>query len=381
MIFIFWVSLAGILYIYAGYPLILWGISRYFRTKGQANELKELNYMPSVSLLISAYNEEGVLEEKICNSLELDYPKEQFEIVVISDGSDDKTDEIALGFASSGVLLWRYEGRIGKTECLNNALPNVRGEIVIFSDANSFYDRNAIQELVKNFSNSEVGFVTGWTKYLSAKDCNGLVEPIGIYSRLEKFMKDKESIISSCVGADGAIFALRKELYRPLRKSDINDLVIPFTIIQQGFRGVFQSSAFCTERIAKNISGEFHRQVRITSRTIRAIVSHRKLLDPLTYGYFSLELFSHKVMKLFSPFFLLVCFFANMIAAVDVPLFRYFLLGQLAFYGLAVFHASTPPLKGILYIPRAFTVANGAILWGWLKYFNREKFLTWHTGR
>jgi cellulose synthase/poly-beta-1,6-N-acetylglucosamine synthase-like glycosyltransferase len=380
MILVFWVSIAAILYVYAGYPLLLSIISRYFKNKKQVIASRKELYLPKVSLLISAYNEENVLEEKICNSLKLNYPKDRIEICVISDGSEDKTDQIASGFISEGIILQRYEGRIGKTECLNRFVPNATGEIIVFSDANSFYDRNAIRELVKSFRNPEVGFVTGCTKYISTKELKGAFESISIYSRMEQFIKAKESRINSCVGADGAIFAIRKRLYRSLQKSDINDLVIPFKIIEQGFRGAFESSAICTERIVKSISAEFYRQVRITTRTIRAIVNHRKLLDPLTFGFFSFELFSHKVMKLFSPFYLLICIFANMFVALDVPLYRYFLVGQVVFYGLAAANLESP-LNGFISIPRTFTVANGAILLGWIKYFKGEKYLSWHTER
>jgi len=384
MIYPFWFSLFFILYAYLGYLLLLW-VLVHIRGDKESNHLDEGNtFRPSVTLIISAYNEEEVIEDKILNSVALVYPKELLEIVVVSDASQDNTDRIAARYSGKGIVLRRYEGRIGKTECLNSAVPLARGDIIIFSDANSLYDRNAVQELVKHFRDPRIGFVTGSTRYVSPLQSDGIVEPIGIYSRLEMLTKDLESRIGSCVGADGAIFAVRKGLYRQLKEFDINDLVIPFRIIAEGFRGVFEKEAFCLEHVAKSMKGEFYRQVRITSRTIRAIVSNIVLLNPFRFGFYSIELFSHKICKLCVPFFLIVCLITNLLILDDGKAYAYMLFGQVAFYILAAIHASALPVKGLsslLSIPKTFAVANCAILWGWLKYFRGETYTTWRTGR
>ncbi|HKZ46858.1 MAG TPA: glycosyltransferase family 2 protein, partial [Thermodesulfobacteriota bacterium] len=255
--FIFWFSVILIFYPYIGYLLILKIIS-FFKSNNSIADNEE--FKPLATLLISAYNEEAVIEDKILNSLDLNYPKELLEIVVISDGSNDKTNELVIKYADKGVVLRHYEGRIGKTACLNRAVPLAKGEIIVFSDANSRYDREAIRELVRSFADKEVGFATGFTRYTTDE---GLIDSISLYSRIEKITKKLESKIASCVGADGAIFAIRKPLYKLLNDYDINDLVIPLNVIKQGYRGRFEDRAFCTEK-AVSYRGEFNRQVRIT---------------------------------------------------------------------------------------------------------------------
>ncbi len=148
MAYLFWFSIFFVLFSYLGYPLILWLLTFY-----KGDKIREgYNILPKVSLLISVYNEEDVIEEKILNSLELNYPKELLEIVVVSDGSVDRTDLIVANYAVKGVILRSYGGRIGKTACLNRAVPLAEGDIIVFSDANSRYDRNAIRELAEHFS-------------------------------------------------------------------------------------------------------------------------------------------------------------------------------------------------------------------------------------
>jgi len=182
---IFWLSFTAIVYAYIGYTIMLFPIAMFIKRE-KCNDKKD--ELPNVSLIISAYNEEKVIEEKLENSLQLDYPKNMLEIMVISDGSDDMTEDIVRKYTDRGVTLKRYQGRIGKTACLNNAVPQAKGDVIVFSDANSKYDRYAIRELVKHFSDPSVGYVTGHTAYIESK-YEEKVLPIGIYSQIEKRTK------------------------------------------------------------------------------------------------------------------------------------------------------------------------------------------------
>jgi len=377
---LFWISVLMIFYAYLGYPILLWIISG-FKNSQRKTELKR--FEPKVSLLISVYNEESVIEDKILNSLTLDYPKNLFEIVVISDGSNDRTHAIAAGYASKGVFLRHYEGRSGKTACLNKAVPLAKGDIIVFSDANSKYDKAAIKRLVNNFIDETIGFVTGTTKYIS-NDGERILDSIGVYSRIEQFTKRLESNIGSCVGADGAIFAIRKHLYRSLKDFDINDFVVPLNVIKQGFRGVFEEEAFCIEKTAKSTKGEFNRQVRITNRTIRAIVNNRKLFNPFEFGIFSFQLLSHKVCKLMVPFFMLLFFFTNLLLIRDSFLYIFILGIQVFVYLASMLKDLWQRSKGInrlISMFHTFTIINMAILWGWVKYLKGETYVTWTTTR
>jgi cellulose synthase/poly-beta-1,6-N-acetylglucosamine synthase-like glycosyltransferase len=378
---IFWLSIFFILYAYVGYPLLLWLLTSFRAGRMPDNSADSARFDSSVTLLISAYNEEEVIEKKILNSLAIDYPKELLEIVVVSDASRDNTDRIVERYADQGIVLNRHEGRIGKTECLNRAVPSAKGRIIVFSDANSLYDAHAVRGLVKHFGDPKIGFVTGSTRYISSLTGEPTAEPIGLYSRLEHLTKSFESKIGSCVGADGAIFAIRKNLYQALKQSDINDLVIPFTIIEQGHRGIFENGAFCLEPAAKNMSKEFERQIRITNRTIRAIVSHRILLNPLRFGIFSFELVSHKICKLFVPFFLILCLVSNLLVVNTSMVYAALLSVQVAFYILAVARAPLKGFSSLVSIPKTFAMTNCAIAIGWLKYLKGETFTTWGPSR
>ncbi|MEW6417357.1 MAG: glycosyltransferase family 2 protein [Nitrospirota bacterium] len=383
MIYLFWFSIIFVLYTYLGYPLLLLLLSLFYHNKNQKHLNQIGNFYPAVSLIISVYNEEEVIEDKILNSLELNYPKELLEIIVISDGSDDRTNEIVARYADKGVLLRYYEGRIGKTACLNKAIPLTKGEIIVFSDANSKYDKDAIRELVKHFSDEKIGFVTGHTKYRVERNSDKLY-PIGLYSKIEKFTKKLESGLSSCIGADGAIFAIRKKLYQPLNDFDINDFVIPLNIIRQGFRGIMEEQAFCTEEAAKGNRGEFNRQARISNRTIRALFNNADMLNPFKFGIFSFELFSHKMSKFLAPFFMLTLLSVNLALINDGPLYVTSLSFQVILYLLSFLgHKSESfrDLSGLISVSRTFTMVNLAILWGWIKYFQGHTYTSWTTVR
>lgn len=379
---VFWLSLAAALYAYFGYPFILLSLA-FLLGKTSKQPSGETKQLPRLTLVISAYNEEGAIEQKIKNSLELTYPRGLLEILVASDGSTDSTSQIVMKYADQGVVLKHYEDRIGKSACLNHTVGAAKGEIVVFSDANSQYDRNALTELVKHFADKDIGFVTGHTKYMKSDD-GGMVESIGLYSRIERFTKQIESRFFSCVGADGAIFAIRKCLYRPLHPDDINDLVTPLAVVRNGYRGVIEAQAFCSEGLSAGYSEEFRRQVRIASRTIRAVVSNADLLNPVRYGLFSFELLSHKVGKLTAPFFLALLFFSNALLIPTHSIYLGFFVGQVLLY-LSPVEANL--LRGdsavskVISVARTFVLYNSAIVVGWLNYIRGKKYTTWTTIR
>ena len=231
---VFFVSLGCIGYAYVGYLIVLWVLTRIVTVP---TNYEPTSVLPKVSLIISVYNEEAVLPDKLTNSLQLDYPRELLEVIVVSDGSTDGTAEIVKSFADRGIILKSYQGRIGKTACLNRAVADLSSDVVIFSDANAMYPPNTVRALIAPFTDSRIGFVTGGTSYVAGS--NGQMgESIGVYAQLEQMTKLLESRLGSCVGADGAMFAIRRLLYEPLDQADINDLVIPLKIVRAGYRGI-----------------------------------------------------------------------------------------------------------------------------------------------
>lgn len=379
--FAFWLSFFAILYPYLGYPVLLLVFS-IIRNK----PVKRGNIRPFVSLVISAYNEEKVIAEKIENSLQLDYPEDHLEIAVISDGSTDMTNDIITKYAKKDRRIHpciSSENK-GKTSCLNDFVPLLKGEIILFTDANSLFDEDVIHNIVGPFADPLVGLVTGITKYFKLSRGQE-TEAINIYSRIESLIKFLESKIGSCVGADGAIFAIRKNLFIPLNPDDINDLVIPMSIKKQGYRGIVEKDAFCREQAADELEGEFNRQVRITTRTLRAIYNYRLLLNPFKYPIFSFEVFSHKLMKFVTPLWIVLIFFINIcLAAKGLLFYQLVMILQILFYIFAVTGFIKKGDKRIyrwFHFSSSYLMVNMAYALGWFKYFRKETFTYWKPER
>lgn len=376
---IFWLSAFAIFYAYAGYPLLLWLISFFIKAP-----IAKSDITPSVSLVISAYNEEHVLPKKIENALALDYPHDLLEIAVISDGSTDNTNNIIQNFAerSGDILPCISQHHKGKTACLNDFVTQLKGEIIIFSDANAFYDKDLIRRIVRSFADPGIGLVTGSTKYVASPE-DELPSATGLYSRLERLTKFLETRTGSCVGADGAVFAIRKSLFSPLHPDDINDLVIPFQVVSKGYRVILESSVFCIEEATAQ-TGEFQRQVRITTRTLQAIFNHKHLLNPLQYPFFSFKLFSHKMIKFLVPFCLLALLTTNVVLALGGGAFYKIMLVLQGFFYLCalVGFVQRPEKQGRwIGVCRAFLTVNVAYVLGWFKYLTGETYTAWKPQR
>ncbi len=302
-------TLSLLVYTALGYPALVYLLAHLFPRSHQRDEL----LTPELTLIISAYNEEQVIAEKLNNALELDYPKEHLTILVVSDCSQDRTDEQVRQFADRGIKLLRTGQRRGKTAGLNLAMEQVQGGLVVFSDANALYDRQALRKLVRHFSDPHVGYVVGHARYHEASATAAGISEKG-YWDLEVALKRWESAFSSIVGGDGAIYAIRRELYEPLQANDINDFVNPLQIIAQGYRGIFDPEAWCLERPAGRFNREFARKVRIVNRSLNGLLRVPAACNPLKTGWFAWQLISHKLLRWFSPFILGI----NLLAALAV---------------------------------------------------------------
>lgn len=352
---IFWISAALIGYIFAGYPAIVWVISRFIR-----KPVKKGDYLPTVTMIIAAYNEASVIKQKIENTIAIDYPREKFEIIVFSDGSTDHTDAIVKSFAPMGIRLLRVEGRVGKTECQNRAVAAATGEVIIFSDANSLYDVNAIVELVKNFADEKVGVVVGELRYLK----HGASEE-NTYWGIEQALKSWETSVGSCLGANGSIYAVRKNLYKNLSPHAISDFIEPFFIRRQGFRVVYEPAAFCIERVGKNAE-EFSRKRRIILRALQSLHLISDFLNPFKYDWYSIQLWSHKVIRWFAFIPLITVFIANAFLFNDI-FFRIIFFMQIIIYLLAIigiFSRAKP--FAILYYFFVKYIAAVLAVWDWV---------------
>lgn len=375
---------AGTLYAYVVFPAIAALLTKTSPARLPEREERRSDATPEVTVIIPAYNEERSLDAKIRNVLATDYPAERLEVFVVSDASTDRTDDIARSFADRGVRLLVQERRSGKTAGLNRVMPLSRGEIVVFTDANAMYSPSTIPTLVRYFEQSRIGLVTGYTRYVDP-DGEELANTTNAYTSLEHLIKRAESRWGCCVGADGAIFAMRRSLFRPLRNDDINDLVLPLGVIEQGYACVLAADACCTEQPGSSLDSEYRRQSRITNRTLRALWRHLGLLNPIRYGRFSFFLFSHKVVRFLVPIFLVGAFVALALLARVHPVY----LGAIALVSLGIAAALsvsrvrrpfTAPAR-LLSTMGVFLTINAAVLEGWWTFLRGRREVVWQHDR
>lgn len=314
----YWLALAAVVYPYLGYPILLWSVCRFRGASAEMTGSGE--YAPSVTLIVSAYNEEAVIDRKLDNARSLDYPEGKLQIVVVSDASSDDTDSIVQRHTEvdSRVVLHRQEVRKGKTAGLNEGIAQTTGEVLVFSDANAIYEMNAIRELIRPLEDPKVGYVVGAALY-SDSDAGDAQRTESLYWRYELAVKTLESRFGSVVGGDGAIYAIRRELYRPLKEDDINDFVNPLQIIAEGYRGVFNPAARCHEDGADSFAKEFRRKRRIVNRSWRATLRYGRDLVRRRRWAFVFQLASHKIARWFALPILLVFAIANAILVATSP--------------------------------------------------------------
>ena len=380
---ILFITLTAVLaYVYAGYPVLLLLMAKLFPQRHRQDERCE----PTVTLIISAHNEEKVIREKLTNSLQLDYPPDKLSVVVVSDGSTDGTDDIVRTFADRGVCLVRPAQRRGKTAGLNVALAGVTSEITVFSDANAIYDRSAIRRLVRHFADEKVGYAVGYAHYENAAQSDaGKSE--NTYWDMEVKMKEWESAFSSVVGGDGAIYAIRTNLYEPMQETDINDFVNPLQIVAKGYRGIFDREARCSEHPAAHFSKEFSRKVRIANRSFNGLLRVPQACNPLRVGRFAWLLISHKLLRWFSPFFLCLHFAASLGTGAHGPVSLPALAAVLLYGAIAAlallgwWQDKRGPSVALFYIPYYFMLMNTASAIGIIMRLKGKVISVWETVR
>ncbi|WP_445426516.1 glycosyltransferase family 2 protein [Alishewanella sp. HL-SH06] len=368
------------LYVYLGYPAVLWLLNKV----GFAKPHYQAEITPTVTLIISCYNEAAVLREKIKNSLALNYPVDKFYIIVISDGSDDGSDDIVREFIGYQIRLIRQEGRLGKTMGLNLALKALRTDITVFSDANAMYEPQAIRKLVQHFADSKVGYVVGAALYTDGKESAAAANE-DLYWQYEMAIKCWESQLHSVVGGDGAIYAIRTELWEPLQQRDINDFVNPLQLVAKGYRGIFEPEARCFEETAGNFNKEAKRKERIVNRSLRGLFRVKQVLNPRHSGIFSYMVISHKLLRWLIPLFTALSLPGALILASNgVIVGQLLVVGMLlllipAFIGyLAQNQAKLPWLFSF---PFYFVSVNYYALLGIISALQGKTQVTWHSVR
>jgi len=375
----FWISAILLFYIYIGYPIVILFLSKLVPKpyrKFSGNELKQDSLLPNISILIPAYNEERIIEKKIRNVLSLDYLKSKMEIVVASDGSSDRTVEIA-SLYNDKIKLFAYKEREGKTALLNKTVPKLSGDIIVFSDASAMLRIDAIKKLIAPFKDISIGSVSG-LYILEDIASTSRAQGEGFYWHYETLLKTHESKFYSILGAHGALYALRKCLFRKLPPDAINDdYILPMYGVEKKKRSIYQPEAVAIEELSATVGGEMKRRIRISVGNFQQLFLLKKLLNPLR-GRIAFEFISHKLLRSFSFLFMISLFISNIF--ILSPGFRIFLLLQVLFYFLSFLGyvvSKTQKTPFYLTAPFYLTMINYAALIGFFKYIFSTQKVTW----
>jgi len=378
MAIIFFTCLSVIIYTYFGYPLLL-----VLMTAGK-KELQPVSSdnLPCVSFIISAHNEETIIGEKLLNTFELDYPQDRLEIVVVSDGSEDTTPSIVRQFENRNVRLVEIREHVGKTPAQNEAVRQTSGEILVFSDANSMFDTQSVKKLVGMFSDGRVGCVCGELRYRNTGETS-IGKSESTYWRYEQFCKKRESLLGSLLGVNGAIYSIRCSCFVELNEDIISDFILPMEIYGSGSEVRYCSQAVAYENTSKSYEDEFRRKKRIIVRSFYGLLKNARFLNPFSYGFFAVEIWSHKLLRWFVPVMLTGMLVTSALLMHNI-FFRYAFITQVVFYLLALLGMAggekTRKLS-IFYIPYYFSVINIAALLALCEMLMGKRYRTWSTKR
>ncbi len=371
----FWGSLVFIFYAYAGYFLLLLALSCIRNRPVLVGDIQ-----PTVSFVITAYNEEARIKEKIENALQQQYPRERLEIVVASDCSSDRTDEIVRSYASSGVRLIRAPERRGKEAAQKVAVSQTSGEVLVFSDVATTLPPQGIANIVKSFHDPTVGCVSSVDQFV---DAEGNLSGEGAYVKYEMLLRRLETKVNTLVGLSGSFFAARRTVCTPWAddlQSDFNTLL---NSMKAGLRGVSDLGSVGYYRNLTDEKKEYQRKVRTVLRGIAVLMRSLPMLNPFQYGMFAWQLFSHKLCRWLVPFAMIGALVSNIVLATQSTWYRVLLVGHAFFYVLAAAYASCHwmPKSNLFRLPSFFVLVNLSILDAWMRYMRGDRVFRWEPSK
>jgi cellulose synthase/poly-beta-1,6-N-acetylglucosamine synthase-like glycosyltransferase len=377
-VFIFWLSLGILLYVFFGFVVILWLVSpfrRKFTKQGDAT--------PSVSVIVCAFNEQKHMHRKIVNCLELDYPKDRLEIIVISDGSTDATDQILEDIGSTRVKAHRMAKQVGKAECQNFAAGIARHDLLFFTDATVMHPPDALNLLVRNFADPTVGCVTG--KPVFKRDHGAASLGQTKREKYELYLRTKLGETWTLFGAQDCIYVIPSRLYAPVRGDLDSGFVGPLKLLERGYRTVYEPEAIASvDRPAPSMRDEFTRRSRIALRGMRGLIHMRHLMNPCKYGFVALSLISTRLLRWLSPIFLVMLLISNLVL-LDSSFYLWTFLVQVVFYVTAcvafLFAQKGYRLKLPFYVPLYFCILACSATVGLKRLLAGETGQIWQTRR
>jgi cellulose synthase/poly-beta-1,6-N-acetylglucosamine synthase-like glycosyltransferase len=377
---LFWLSLGFLLYAYAGLGLLTWVMSKL-----APHPVRKAPITPHLSVIVAAYNEEKSIRRRLQNLLQSDYPEDRLQIIVASDGSSDATMDIAKEYTSRGVTVLNLP-RQGKIFAIHQAVSHATGEILIFTDANTRFHLSALRRLAANFFDVKVGGVCGNQIYTKGEQADATSDGESLYWSYDKWLKSVESLTGSIVSADGAIYAIRTSLYEfPGSTAVTDDFALSTAVLEKGYRLVYEPEAIAYEYTAEAAELEFGRKVRIMNRGLRGVWMRRRLLNPMVFGYYSVILFSHKLLRRLLAFFLIGLFISNLIVASHGSFYLACAAGQVTFYLLAWMGYLARKFKlgkiKFLNIPFYYCLANGAAMMAVINILGGQRIERWQPKR
>jgi len=371
---LFWSAWIFIFYAYFGYPISLLILSIFRKVR-----IDKAQIFPEISLIITAYNEERRIREKLENSLSIDYPKDRFQIILVSDGSEDRTIEIAKEFEQNGVELISLPCRIGKENAQAEAVKKAKGKILIFSDVSTIIEKNGICEIVANFNDPCVGCVSSEDKIICE---DGSTSGEGFYVRYEMWLRRLESRVNTLVGLSGSFFAARREFCKNFSATvpTDSDFKTILNCVKKGSRGVIDPDVIGYYRDVVSQTQEFERKVRTVLRGITGFAQHVQYLNIFKYGFFSYQIFCHKLLRWIVPFLLLIVLFTNILLLSLNSFYRIILIFQTLFYTVAILgwmRESFANSNLFIKIPMYFISVNFSVLVAWWRFIKGDKIIIW----
>ncbi|WP_419698191.1 glycosyltransferase family 2 protein [Mucilaginibacter sp. NFX135] len=380
-------SLLIVFYTFAGYGFLLYFIIRVKRIfKGIKTVVEDLDNLPTCTLVVAAYNEEGFIKDKIANTLLLSYPAGKLNLLFITDGSSDDTPNIIAQYPR--IQLLHQPQRAGKIAAIHRAMEFVHTDAVVFTDANTFLNKDALIKICRHYSNATVGAVAGEKRVHFDENADASAAGEGFYWKYESALKKWDSELYSVVGAAGELFSVRRSLYQPVPADTVlDDFMISMLIAQKGYRIIYEPEAYATETASENVTEELKRKIRIAAGGIQSILRLKSLFNPFLYPILSFQYISHRVLRwTITPFLLILSFVLNTLLALKPGATGYqiLLLAQILFYVLALlgFIMEKKQLRiKVLFIPYYFCVMNYAVLAGIIRYFTSKQSAVWEKAQ
>jgi cellulose synthase/poly-beta-1,6-N-acetylglucosamine synthase-like glycosyltransferase len=380
---LFWIGILIILYTYIGYGFVIFFLSK-LKGRSPVPSLIDAE-LPEVTILIAAYNEQDYIENKIQNTLSLDYPQEKLSLVFVTDGSSDATPQIISNYQN--IKLYHEPQRRGKIHAVNRVMRFIKTPIVVFSDANTFLNKEALRNIVRHYTDEKVGGVAGEKRIFKKDEDNASGAGEGLYWKYESFLKRKDSEVYSVVGAAGELFSIKTSLYEePGENIIIEDFYMSLRICAKGYRFIYEPEACATETASASVKEEWKRKVRICAGAFQAMIKLVYLLNPFKYGILSFQYISHRVLRwTLAPLFLPLIFLSNIwLAAAGDQFYSLALLAQIAFYILAFLgylkRDKKVSIKGF-FVPYYFCVMNFSVYAGFIRFLKGKQSVVWEKSQ